>query len=372
MAKEALKLGAKKINPITRGVTFQGDLGFIYKANLNLRTALRILASIEQFKVRNEKELYKKIHQIEWENWFGVDQTFAIDTTVFSPIFKNSLFVAQKTKDAIVDRFKEQTGERPSVDTSNPDIRINIHISREKVNVSLDSSGQSLHKRGYRSEVNEAPINETLAAGILMLTDWNQKTPLIDPMCGSGTFLIEGAMIAANIPANAMREDFCFMHWKNFDEDLYELIRQKSLDKIHEADCKFYGFDKDPIVLSKARENIAHSGLEEFISVDLADFTKFRKPIPESGTLIFNPPYGIKIKAEIPELYKAISDTLKKSFTGYTAWVFTSSEEGLKNLALKHSEKIKLYNSTMDAWLVKYSLYEGSKLKKNQEGSDNG
>jgi len=363
LSREIKLLGGTKVEPVKRGVKFYGDLGFLYKSNLWLRTALRILVPISQFKVRNEKELYRKVMDINWEDIFDPSQTIVIDATVFSEKFTNSLFIAQKCKDAIADRFREKTGQRPSVNTQNPDVRINVHISRENVNISLDSSGDSLHKRGYRSKVDRAPISEVLAAGILSLTNWDKKSNLIDPMCGSGTFLIEAALMAYNIPPNVFRKNYCFKNWKNYDADLFALIFDKALEKEETFTAKIAGFDKDDFVLRKARKNLRSALMHEQIEISQADFLNFNEDLPESGTLVFNPPYGVKIEADIPNLYREIGDTLKNNFAGYTAWIFTSSQEGIKNIGLKPSKKIKLYNGKLECWLLKYELYSGSRKK---------
>ncbi len=361
LSREIKLLGGTEVEAVKRGVRFKGDLGFLYKSNLWLRTALRILVPISQFKVRNENELYKKVKAIAWEDIFRHSQTFLIDATVFSEKFTNSLFIAQKCKDAIVDRFREKSGLRPSVHTREPDIRINIHISRENVIISLDSSGESLHKRGYRSRVDRAPIGEVLAAGIISLTGWDKKTNLIDPMCGSGTFLIEAALMAYNIPPNVFRKNFCFRHWKNYDQDLFTLIFDKALEKEEAFSAKIIGYDKDEAVMRKARKNLRNALMQEQIEINQADFLNFDQDLPATGTLLFNPPYGIKIEANIPQLYQSIGNTLKRQFPGYTAWIFTSSQEGIKNIGLKPSKKIKLYNGKLECWLLRYDLYSGSR-----------
>ena len=366
LAKELRELGARNPKTIKRGVSFEGDLGFLYKANLWCRTALRFLVPIAQFKVRNEKELYKKIYALEWEGYFSKQKTIAIDAVVHSRQFKHSLFVAQKCKDAIVDRFRDQLGERPAVDTRQPDIRINIHISNENVSVSLDASGESLHKRGYRVDAGVAPISEVLAAGILKLAGWDGLKDFIDPMCGSGTFLIEAALMAQNIPPNVFRKEFAFRNWKNFDEELFRFLFDKALEKEKNFHFSIKGFDRNSGAVMKARKNVRSALMAEEITIQKADFLSFEKDenFKERGLLVFNPPYGEKMEADIPDLYKGIGDTLKTQFKGYTAWIITSSAEGIKNVGLKPSKKIPLYNGKLESWLVKYEMYEGSKKVK--------
>ncbi len=369
LAKELRTLGAREVKTIKRGVTFTGDLGFLYKCNLWTRTALRFLVPVGEFKIRNEHELYKKVKSIAWEELFTEEKTIAVDAVVNARQYRNSLFIAQKTKDAIVDRFREEKGERPSVNTQDPDIRINVHIYNENVTISLDASGSSLHKRGYRKEADIAPISEVLAAGILKLVGWDGIQDFIDPMCGSGTFPIEAALMAHNIPPNIFRKNFAFKNWNNFNEELYQLLFDKALEKEQNFHFKIYGFDKDTRLVMKARNNAKSALLQDQMSIQKMDFLTFEKPehFKERGLVVFNPPYGEKMEADIPALYKGIGDTLKREFQGFTAWMFTSSQEGLKNLGLKPSQKIPLYNGKLESWLVKYELYAGS--RKDQKSS---
>ncbi len=369
LVKELRQLGAMDVEPVKRGATFKGDIGFMYKANLWLRTALRILVPIKEFKARNEDEIYKKVKDIAWEDLFDKDRTIVVDTTIYAQQYNHTLYMSQKVKDAIVDRFREKTGSRPSVDTKNPDIRIDVYIYNENVIVSMDSSGNSLHKRGYRTEADVAPINEVLAAGILKLAGWDGLGSLIDPMCGSGTFLIEGAMIAHNIPPGVFRKGFAFKNWNNFDEELYDLLFEKALEKEKNFYYGIYGFDKDPRVLLKARNNIKSALMTEQVKLEKADFMNFKssRELKRPAMLVFNPPYGVKIEADIPELYRGIGDTLKRDFAGFTAWMITSSREGLKHVGLRPSQKIPMINGSLESWLVRYDLYEGSRKAKKQE-----
>ncbi len=371
LAKELRNLGAMDIKPVKRGVSFVGDAGFMYKANYWLRTALRILVPIKEFKVRNEEEVYKRIKEIAWEDYFDIDKTIMVNATIYSRQFNHTLYIAQKVKDGIVDRFREKTGERPSVNTDNPDIRIDVYIHNEDVIVSLDSSGHSLHRRGYRKEADVAPINEVLAAGILGLIGFKGMSHLIDPMCGSGTFLIEAAMIAHNIPPGIFREEFAFKNWKNYNKELHDMLFEKSLEKEKNYYYTILGFDKDPRVLLKAGRNIKTALLDEQIKLEKADFLDFKssREIKTPGILVFNPPYGIKFDADIPELYTGIGNTLKNKFPGFTAWMFTSSKEGLKYVGLKPSLKIPLFNAKLESWLVRYDLYEGTRKDKGNKDS---
>ena len=361
LEKELRKLGAKNIRSINRAVSFEGDLGFLYKANLSLRTALRILMPIGHFPVKNQTDLYRAIDRIDWSKWFSADQSFIIDVTLFSDHFNHSLFVAQKAKDAIVDQFSKKEGKRPSVTTENPDIRIQLHLQGDQLTISLDSSGNSLHQRGYRIETNIAPINEVLAAGMLLHSGWEGKTYFYDPMCGSGTLAIEAAMIACNIPPSLNRTTFSFMNWKNFDTELFELIRHSCLSKVREFRGHIYASDKAPSAVRKAQENIENAGLEEYISVVRSDFFFADRPSDVPLHIVFNPPYGERLPIDADVFYGKIGDTLKKEYQGCEAWFITAKIEALKSVGLRPSRKIKMFNGKLESRLVNYELYEGSR-----------
>ena len=361
LEKELRKLGAKNIRSINRAVSFEGDLGFLYKANLSLRTALRILMPIGRFPVKNQTDLYRAIDRIDWSKWFTADQSFIIDVTLFSDHFNHSLFVAQKAKDAIADQFSKREGKRPSVTTENPDIRIQLHLQGDQLTISLDSSGNSLHQRGYRIETNIAPINEVLAAGMLLHSGWEGKTYFYDPMCGSGTLAIEAAMIACNIPPSLNRTTFSFMNWKNFDTELFELIRHSCLSKVREFRGHIYASDKAPSAVRKTQENIEKAGLEEYISVVRSDFFFADRPSDVPLHVVFNPPYGERLSIDADVFYGKIGDTLKKEYQGCEAWFITANIEALKSVGLRPSRKIKMFNGKLESRLVNYELYEGSR-----------
>ncbi|MFX0558294.1 THUMP domain-containing class I SAM-dependent RNA methyltransferase [Maribacter sp. CXY002] len=366
LAKELKNLGASNVVEGTRNVSFEGDTGFMYKANLCLRTAIKIIKPIHSFPVRNEKDLYRKIYHMDWLDYFTVDETFAIDATVFSDEFTHSLFVSQKVKDAIVDKFRDVEGKRPDVDVKNPDLQINIHIHKNACNVSLDSSGNSLHHRGYRTATNIAPINEVLAAGLLLLSGWDGQRDFLDPMCGSGTMLIEAAMIACNIPANINRKGFAFEKWPDFDEVLYEKIIDASLKKTREFRHKIIGYDKAPSAVRKAIDNVENANLADYITVQREDFFKTKKQSEGPLHMCFNPPYGERLDIEMENFYGAIGDTLKQGYPSTNAWLITSNLQALKYVGLRPSRKIKVFNSHLESRLVKYEMYEGSKKAKYQ------
>jgi len=364
LAEELLHLGARDIKKGIRNVQFTGDKGFMYKANYNLHTALRIFKEIAARKnIKNAGQLYGFIHHIDWTEFLDVNQTFRIDVTGQSPYFKNTQFVALKAKDAIVDQFRKKFNKRPDIDIKNPDIRILLHLHKDQIRVSLDSSGESLHKRGYRTATNKAPINEVLAAGIVKISGWQGQTDLLDPMCGSGTIPIEAAMIAMNIPAAIHREKFAFENWKDFDPELFDLIKESSIKKIRELpeNIKITGFDKAPSAVEKAKINVKNAGLEEFITIKQADFFKTQKNAERPLTLIFNPPYDERLPVEVKNFYKKIGDTLKHKYPGSTAWILAGNKEAVKSIGLRPSKRIPLYNGKLEVRLLKFELYAGSK-----------
>lgn len=367
LAQELRQLGASSIEIGTRNVSFEGDTGFMYKANLCCRTAIKILKPITAFNIFTEEDLYKKIYEMPWENYMDVKGTLAVNATVFSEVFTHSQYISLKTKDAIVDRFRDREGVRPDVDLDHPSLRINIHIDRNICTVSLDSSGESLHKRGYKVESTLAPINEVLAAGILMLSGWQGQCDFLDPMCGGGTILTEAAMIACNIPPNLNREEFGFETWPDFDVDLYEKIEEAALSKVRDFPHKIYGFDTDPIAVKKAKENIKSANLNEFIEVKQQDFFQSEKEGDKSLYIVFNPPYDERISVnDIEQFYGSIGNTLKRGYPGTQAWMITSNMEALKFVGLRPSRKIKLFNGKLEAKIVRYEMYEGSRKASKQ------
>lgn len=365
LANELLNLGAKKIHIGVRNVSFYGDKGFLYKSNLALRTALKILKPIAVFDVKGEKDLYSSFLNYNWEDFISIDDTFSIESVLNSDFFNHSLYVSQKAKDGIVDRFRKLFKSRPSVDSINPDIKINIHIRKTRCTVSLDSSGKPLNQRGYRTQTNIAPINEVLAAGIILLSDWEINNDFLDPMCGSGTFLIEAAMIANNYPPNVNRSNFSFQNWKDYDQDLFDLIKDSVLKKVRPIKCNIFGYDKSPSAISKSKDNIINSGFENSITVEKLNFFKTKKEKDDHIHILFNPPYGERLLIDIESFYKNIGDTLKTNYPNSTSWFITSSLESLKHVGLRSTRKIKLFNGKLESRLVKYDIYSGSKKRKN-------
>lgn len=358
---ELKSLGAKNLIKGNRAVEFEGDKAMMYKANFHLRTALRILKSIAEFKVQNEHDLYNAIQTIDWSDYFGLTDTFAVDSVVNSNHFSHSKYVALKVKDAIVDQFRAKYKKRPFVDTDNPDIRISIHISNDICTVSLDSSGESLHKRGYRIKTNKAPLNEVLAAGMILLSGWDKQRIFIDPMCGSGTLIIEAAMIAHNIPPGMYRESFGFETWKDFDADLLESIYEEDIPET-KNEIRILGSDTSEIAIRIARENVSNANLKRKIDLLIKPIENYNPPSDEGGIVITNPPYGERIKKnEINGFYKLLGDTFKKRYPGFEIWLLSSNLEAIKHIGLKPNKKLTLFNGPLECKFLNYSMYQGSK-----------
>ena len=370
LADELLSLGAQDIKKGNRLVHFIGDKGFMYKANLCLRTALKILKPFYKFKANNEHELYEKIYNFDWNDLLSPNETFLIDSVVSGQVFTHSLYASQRTKDAIVDRIRKQTGDRPNVDTRHPDFRIHLHIYENECSISLDSSGSSLHHRGYRSATNIAPMNEVLAACLVQLSGWDRQTDFIDPMCGSGTILIEAAMLACDIPANLNRNEFAFEKWSDWDASLFDKIRQSQLKKVKSPFGKIYGFDKAPSAVEKAIQNVKNASLEDFIHVNRANFFHSSKIGETPLHLLTNPPYGERLEGDIDGLYQEFGDTLKRNYPNTNAWMISSNFEAMKFVGLRPTRKIKLFNGKLESRLCLFPIYAGTKkihkLKKDE------
>ena len=366
LSEELLKLGAQKIIKGNRNVSFYGDKGFMYKSNISLRTALKIIKPIKEFKFKDIDEYYKKIHEIKWEDYLDFNSSFVINSVVFnSKIFNNSKFTSLKAKDAIVDRFRNKFKNRPSINSFNPELKIEIHVNRNFCTISLDSSGESLHKRGYKKYNSAAPLNEVLAAGIILMSAWDKKSDLLDPMCGTGTFLIEAAMIARNIAPNLNRLAFAFEKWKDWDNELFETIEESVKSKEIEFEHKLYGFDISGAMIKKAEQNIEISGLGVDIEIVKKDFLTSIKTDNDKLHVLINPPYDKRISADVNQLYKKIGDTLKNNYLYSDVWIITANLEAIKSIGLKSSKKIKLFNANLESRLLNYKIYPGSKKNKD-------
>lgn len=360
LAEEVKKLGGRNVELKNRAVNCEGDLGFLYKVNYAARTALKVLVPIEEFKAYNESKYYDKLFKFEWDEFMDVNQTFAIDSTVNSERFSHSQFMTFKMKDAIVDYFQNKYGKRPSIETKSPDIKFHLHIDRELVTISLDSSGDALFKRGYRKEQGEAPINEVLASGMLQLAGWDGKGNFLDPMCGSGTLLIEAAMIALDLPAQTFRKRFGFQNWKNYDADLFSKIKEVRINRVKEFTGKIVGYDIDGRMLDAADANIASAEMEDVIEVRRQDFFDSKKELFPL-LMVFNPPYDERISINDDDFYKKIGDTFKTHYPNTLAWLISSDLEAVKKIGLRPSRKIKLFNGKLETRFLQYEMYEGTK-----------
>ncbi len=360
LEQELLQIGAQRTEIMKRAVAFDGNKELLYKANYQLRTALRILKPFASFRANNEQKLYDNIYKLPWYEVLDVHQTFAIDGVVSGGLFTHSQFVAYKTKDAIADLYRDRLGDRPSVDTNDPDLRINIHIFEDQVNVLLDSSGESLHKRGYRHMVDKAPMNEVLAAGLIKLSGWNADCHFMDAMCGSATLPIEAAMFAMKIPAAYFRDIFGFMKWKDFDRELWHKVKSEADDLITDFDFEIIGSDRSAKAIDIATQNLRTAHLHK-------DVKLFRKQLddvlpPEGqGLMILNPPYGERLEEEdLIALYANIGDNLKHHFKGWKAWVISSDFQALKHVGLKPSKKLVVYNGPLECRFACFEVFEGS------------
>ena len=360
LSKELLSLGGREILVLNRAVQCVGDLGFIYKANLALRTGLRVLVPLLEFEMRDVQHYYEQLYNIPWFEHFDVSKTFAVDVVGRNDQLNHSSFSGLKAKDAIVDRFRDHDGTRPTVERQNPDVPVHIHIHLQTVRVYLDASGTSLHKRGYRLQAGRAPLNEVLAAGIILHSKWNGGKPVLDPMCGSGTFLVESALIAHNMPPNIYREQFAFHHWLGFDEELYETVREGLLSRAKEYNGKIYGRDIDGGTLDVAAANIERSMFDDIIRLQRADFFTADPPA-EQGLLLLNPPYNVRLEAATHQMYRKIGDTLKEKYSGWEVLWITSDMEAIKSIGLRPSRKWNMFNGDLDCKLMSFDMYEGTK-----------
>ncbi len=361
LADEIAALGGADVTVMRRAVSFKGDRVLMYKANLWLRTALRVLIPFKSATASNPDTLYQRALTVDWSQFLTPMDTFAIDCTVSGDLHQHSLFSAMRVKDAIADQFRQKTGQRPSVDLQNPTLRINVHISDADVIFALDTSGESLHRRGYRLEKNEAPLNEVLAAGLIQLTQWKGETNFTDPMCGSGTLLIEAAWIAMDYAPGLCREGFGFQNWADFDAALWKQLVAEAKEQIHPPAALIFGSDISQETVEVAERNIQRAGLEGLVQVSCQDFRDTRPP-DGGGILVTNPPYGERLQImEIEEFYAELGDTFKKYYKGYDAWVFSGNLDAIKRIGLRASRKFPLFNATIDCRFNKYELYAGTR-----------
>ncbi|MCM1312365.1 MAG: THUMP domain-containing protein [Bacteroides sp.] len=369
LAKEITELGANNIEIGRRMVSFTGDKEMLYRANFCLRTAVKVLKPIRHFQADDADEVYEVVKKMDWETYMDCSNTFLVDAVVFSEKFRHSKFAAYRVKDGIADYFREKTGERPNVSITNPDIRINIHIADNDVTISLDSSGESLHQRGYRTGTVPAPLNEVLAAGMIMLSGWNGECDLIDPMCGSGTILIEAALIAMNIYPGVFRKEFAFEKWKDFDEDLFDKIYNDDSQE-RDFDHKIYGYDINRQAVAIAQDNARSAGVNKVVDIMQRDFYEFEQPV-EKAMIITNPPYGERITTDdLLGLYETIGERLKHAFVGNDAWVLSYREECFAKIGMRPSTRYALFNGALECEFRKYQVFDGKLSDRREEGLD--
>ena len=375
LAGELRKLGAENIEQASRAVAYTGTLKTLYLTNLSSRTAIRVLVPIADFACPDENVFYEELRKIKWEEFFSIDATFAVEAITAASAMTHSKFVALKAKDAIVDRFRDRFNRRPDVERKNPDMNIHIRISKDHCTVSLDSTGTPLYKRGYRGDSALAPINESLAAGLIMLTGWDKISPLVDPMCGSGTFLIEAALMAKNMPPSFLRRNWTFMKWKRYlpyHAQLFNEARDEVFGKkTTRVNTIISGSDIDFEVVGAARDNVKAARMSHEIRIENMPFDQTIPP-HGGGIVILNPPYGERITPEdINKLYKEIGDHLKKKYIGYTAWILTSNEEAEKHIGLHPSKRYKVFNGPLECNFMRFELYSGTrKVRGSKADSD--
>ncbi len=368
LARELEKIGAESVRPAHRIVEFWSDTRGMYKANLHLRTALRILRPIAEFRAKSESEFYQKVKVIDWTQWLEVDATFAIDARVHSSFLAHSKYLALKTKDAIADHFRDRFGRRPSVDVRQPTVRLHVHLSRNRCTLSLDSSGDSLHKRGYRLDANAAPLNEVLAAGLVLLSGWDGSGNFVDPLCGSGTIVIEAALLAQQIPPGLNRR-FGFMSWPDFSPRLWDEIRREALPTEQKAGVRILGSDISEKAIRLAQENARRAGVLKKIECRVAPFEEIEPP-SGGGVLITNPPYDERLKIEnARKFYQKLGNFFKQKCAHYDAWILSGNLAALKSVGLRPSQKVTLYNGGLESRFVKFKIYPGSQKQKNQSKS---
>lgn len=370
LAKELINLGANNVEIGRRMVAFTGDKEMLYKANFCTRTAVKVLKPIKEFKAKDADEVYEEAKKIDWEKYMNVKSTFLVDSVIFSENFRHSKFVAYRVKDAIADYWREKSGgDRPNVVISNPDLRIHVHIAEDEVTIALDSSGESLHQRGYKTATVQAPLNEVLAAGLIMLTGWDGECDLIDPFCGSGTILIEAALIAQNVYPGVFRKEYAFEKWKDFDADLFDRIYNDDSQE-REFDHKIYGYDINRQVVQIATNNVLNAGVKDIVSVEQRDFYEFEQPL-DKAIMITNPPYGDRITTDdIFDLYETIGKNLKRNFVGNDAWIISHHEELFDKIGFRPSTKYALFNGSLECEFRKYQIFDGKLKERREEGLD--
>ncbi len=363
LKEELNELGYKDVKVLNRAVQIEGTWKDVYFLNLYSRCSISILVEIEKFFIRNEEDLYKKCMKIDWSKYFDVNKTFAVKGAVFSDLFTHTQYPFLVVKDAICDVFREKEGIRPDVNIKTPQILFDVYINKQNVIVSLNTSGAPLFQRGYRQAVGDAPLNEVAAAGLIRMSGWDRKSMFVDPFCGSGTLLIEAALLASGIPSNIERQHYAFKNFANYDAKVWEEIYENAPKRVSSLPCKIVGSDIDSEMVLKARRNLSGLPIGRFVEVENLSFEELINPV-EAGVMVTNPPYGERMGEDIEELYSKLGDWMKAELKGYTCWMISSSEEGFKNVGLRPERKIKLFNGDLECSFRKYSIYDGSKKGK--------
>ncbi len=368
LVEELKALGATNVEQGNRAVMFEGDQELLYRANYECRTVLSILKPLADFQIKTQDDLYDKVVNMPWEKQFCVDSKMIVESFCMDSVYTHTKFLSQRVKDAICDHFRRMFQKRPYIDPENPDVKIDVYLYKNRCVISLNSSGESLHRRGYRVQANQAPINEVLGAGLIALSGWDGKTDFYDPMCGSGTLLIEAAMKACNMPAQFYRKGFSFQHWNDFDALLWKRVQAEAVANITDPEGEIFGSDISEDDLYIAEQNIRQARLHKDISLKVGDFMKLDAP-SEKGMIVCNPPYGVRLAVEdLIAMYKGIGDKLKKDYSNWDAWFISSDADAMKNFGLRPSKKIELYNGALLCKFQKFEMYEGSKkASKNQE-----
>ena len=363
LKEELNELGYKDVKVLNRAVQIEGTWKDVYFLNLYSRCSISILVEIEKFFIRNEEDLYKKCMKIDWSKYFDVNKTFAVKGAVFSDLFTHTQYPFLVVKDAICDVFREKEGIRPDVNIKTPQILFDVYINKQNVIVSLNTSGAPLFQRGYRQAVGDAPLNEVAAAGLIRMSGWDRKSMFVDPFCGSGTLLIEAALLASGIPSNIERQHYAFKNFANYNAKVWEEIYENAPKRVSSLSCKIVGSDIDSEMVLKARRNLSGLPIGRFVEVENLSFEELINPV-ETGVMVTNPPYGERMGEDIEELYSKLGDWMKAELKGYTCWMISSSEEGFKNVGLRPERKIKLFNGDLECSFRKYSIYDGSKKGK--------
>ncbi|MFT4986084.1 MAG: putative N6-adenine-specific DNA methylase [Flavobacteriales bacterium] len=373
VAEELKEIGASNIEILKRAVSFEGDKSILYKANLHLRCAIAVLTPIYEFKAKDEFQLYDKMKEFDWSQHLSNDTTFSFNSSVHSEYFDHSMYVSLKCKDAIVDQFRAKTGERPSIDRDNPDIAFNIHLTQDQVRISLDSSGKSLNKRGYRNKSFDAPLNECLAAGMIKLTGWHGEKSFVDPMCGSGTLLIEAALIATKTAPGLLRAKpdgygFAFQKWKDYDQELFDKLVEEAMNNVVRSEIEILGFDADIYAIDLSKMSSIDMGFNFLIKIEKKGFAEMECNQLKDYIIVMNPPYNERLELEqVEKFYGMIGSTLKHKHMGAQAWIITSNIDGMKSIGLKTSRRFHLMNGSLECKFHGYDLYDGSKKAKKQK-----